>query len=722
MEEIIQVQNQYYILATSPLADIRSLSLKEGDTFIVCDRYGDILPIGLGEQGLYRDGTKFLSRYEFSLEGRKPLLLSSTVRRDNFLITSDLTNHDISLPGRPFLPKDSVHIFRGKFIFQNSLYERIRFHNYSTDEAHLTTELTFDADFRDIFEIRGITRKRRGEREVVIPSSGDTVVFRYRGLDGVVRRTVVRFSPPPHALNPGEAKYSVTLKPGEVAEIYVTVACLYEGEREDALPFPKAFEKLKEQIQSLRGGCIQVTTSNEQVNEWLDRSLSDLIMMLTFTEQGAYPYAGIPWFATPFGRDGIITALSSQWLCPQVGKGVLSFLAATQAKEENPELDAEPGKIVHEIRKGEMANTGEIPFGRYYGSIDATPLFVVLAEEHFRQTGDLPLIKSVWENILDALRWIERYGDIDGDGFVEYERKTPRGIIQQGWKDSHDSVFHADGTIAPGPIALAEVQAYVYAALRAGGRLAQALGFDALSDELNEKAARLKGKFENSFWDEDLGTYALALDGEKKKCRVRTSNAGQVLFSGIASPERARKVADLLMSDDFFTGWGIRTVARGEARFNPMSYHNGSVWPHDNALIGWGFLRYGFRDHFERLFAGIFSAATTFDMYRVPELFCGFPKRPGEGPTLYPVACTPQSWASASVFLFLRSALGLCFNVSRNEISFNHPLLPDFIRWVELKNVRMGEGSVSVRIERFRNDIVINVIEKDAPITVVVRK
>ncbi len=722
MKEIIKVQNHYYILATSPIADIKSLSLKEGDTFCVLDRYGDFLPIGLGEQGLYRDGTKFLSRYEFTLEGRKPFLLSSTLRKDNFLLTSDLTNHDIEREKNGFIPKNSVHIFRAKFILESTLYERIRFHNFSSDPVSLSASIQLDADFRDVFEIRGMKRERRGILTRKVDPKGRTITFIYEGLDGLVRITKVSFSPDPATFSEEGIGFTVDLRPGEEKEYFITVECRYLNEEKPLFSFQEGFDRLRRNIEHSRSKCVNIKTSNERMNEWIDRSLADILMMMTPTENGEYPFAGIPWFATPFGRDGILTALMAQWVYGELGRGVLSFLASTQARETEPEIDAEPGKIIHEVRKGEMANTGEIPFGRYYGSVDATPLFVILADEYFRQTGDLDFIKSIWQNILDALQWMSDYGDVDGDGFIEYERKSSKGLTQQGWKDSFDSVFHEDGSLATGPIALVEVQAYSFAAYLAGARLARALELDALSSSFREKAGFLKGKFESAFWDEELGTYAIALDGEKKRCRVTSSNAGQVLFSGIASSTRAEKVAKLLTSDLFFTGWGIRTIGKNEPRYNPMSYHNGSVWPHDNAVIAWGFARYGLREHFHRVFTGLFDAATTFDMFRMPELFCGFPRRTGEGPTLYPVACTPQTWACASVFLLLKSSLGLCFNFAKNELSLNHPFLPDFLDWVELSGLKVGKSTAHIMVERHRNNIVVNVIEKEGPITVVVRK
>jgi glycogen debranching enzyme len=442
----------------------------------------------------------------------------------------------------------------------------------------------------------------------------------------------------------------------------------------------------------------------------LCQSMADLNMLTTETPQGRYPYAGIPWYSTTFGRDGIITGLQMLWIDPRVAHGILKRLAFYQAKSVDPRADAEPGKILHEMRGGEMAALHEVPFEQYYGSVDATPLFVMLAGLYFERTGDEETLTELWPSIEAALSWIDGAGDPDRDGFVEYQRASEQGLANQGWKDSYDAIFHANGRLAEGYIALAEVQGYVFAAKRLAARCALRLGKPDKARELEAEAKELAERFEQAFWCEDLGTYALALDGAKQPCKVRSSNAGQLLFSGIAREDRARKVATDLLRPHFFTGWGIRTVAHGEARYNPMSYHNGSIWPHDNALIALGFARYGLKHSVAHLFKGLFDAATYMDLRRLPELFCGFRREKGRGPTLYPVACAPQAWASATPFTLLEAALGLEFDSRRGEIRLRNPRLPAFLNEVVLRELRLGPSSVDLRVRRHGEEVSLEVL------------
>jgi glycogen debranching enzyme len=463
-----------------------------------------------------------------------------------------------------------------------------------------------------------------------------------------------------------------------------------------------------------------VATSNPLVNLWLDRCVSDLAMLTTMLPTGPYPFAGVPWYSTTFGRDGILTALEYLWVDPSLGRGVLAFLAATQATQPDAARDAEPGKILHEARLSEMANTGEIPFGRYYGTVDATPLFLVLAAAWHKRTGDTAFIRSIWPNIVMALQWIDTHGDPDGDGFVEYARRSAEGLVQQGWKDSHDSIFHADGEMAQAPIALCEVQGYVYEGKLGAAQLAAAVGEAGLAQRLREQAQSLRERFQRAFWCEEIGSYALALDGGKRQCKVLSSNAGHALWSGIASPEHAARIIEGMALPGFFSGWGIRTIAGGQARYNPMSYHNGSIWPHDNALIAAGMARYGRNDEAMKLLAAMFDASLHFDSHRLPELFCGFARRHGTGPTLYPVACSPQAWSAASAFGFLQACLGLELDAATAQITLRTPHLPEFIDWIRLERLGVPGAQADLLLKRYESNVGIEVIRKDPQVRVTV--
>src|SRR3954469_11090678 len=700
-------ESPFYIPMTGPAARPRR-SLKHDDTFIVLDSHGDIGASAGGPDGLFNCDTRYLARLELVLDEGQPLLLGSSLRDDNSALTVDLTNPDVVRGGRIVLQKDMLHIVRTIFLWRGTAYQRIGVQNHGGNTVSFDLTLLFNNDFADLFEVRGERRPRRGVGSSKLLGPAD-VELDYSGLDGKARNTAMHSDPRPTRLATSTATWHLELAPQGVTSLFVAVSCNKPAGHRPVRFFRGLLAHRREMRRST-AGATSIETSNNIFNEVLCQSMADLNMLMTETPQGRYPYAGIPWDLTTFGRDGLITALQMMWPDPRFARGVLKRLAFYQASSVDPLADAEPGKILHEMRGGEMAALREVPFAQYYGSVDSTPLFVLLAGLYAERTGDDETLAELWPAIEAALCWIDGAGDPDQDGFIEYQRASEQGLANQGWKDSYDAIFHADGRLAEGYIALAEVQGYVFAAKRLAARGAARLGKPEMAARLEAEARRLAELFEEAFWCEDIGTYALALDGSKEPCKVRTSNAGQLLFTGIAREDRARKVATELLQPHFFTGWGIRTVAHGESRYNPMSYHDGSIWPHDNALIALGLARYGLKHSVAQLFKGLFEAATYMDLRRLPELFWGFRREKGRGPTLYPVACAPQAWASATPFTLLEAALGLEFDSQRGEIRLRNPRLPVFLNEVVLRELRLGPSSVDLRVRRHGDEVSLEVL------------
>lgn len=712
----VSLPDEHHIEVDKSLVDRPLHILKQNDLFAVFDNHGDFRGEENGPDGLYYYDTRFLSRLELRLGAKMPLLLDSVVLDDNGALVVDLTNADLhDAQGKHRLPRESLFASRLKFLWGNTAYERILLRRYIDLPQPISLDLLFDADFADLFEVRGEQRPRRGTMEAKVLDER-SVRFTYRGLDELERRTTLYLDPPPHSLTARAARWEVDLRECDRAAMFVKIGCTMGDEgAEEPPPPPAAYRQVRRSTRNRMIYMGRLTSSNELFNAVMNRSSADLDMLLTSTDFGLYPYAGVPWYSTVFGRDGIITAMQLLWIVPEIARGVLHALALTQATELNDAADAQPGKILHEMRDGEMARLGEVPFRRYYGTVDATPLFVMLAGMYYHRSGDIETVRSIWPNVLAALRWIDGYGDRDGDGFVEYCRATAQGLANQGWKDSFDSIFHADGRLAEGPIALCEVQGYVFAAKKAGAEMARALGDADLATRLDGEAETLRERFEERFWIEEIGSYALALDGHKEPCRVRSSNAGHTLFTGIASPERAARVARMLLGPKFFTGWGVRTIAVGEARYNPMSYHNGSVWPHDNALIALGLARYGHKAEVTKIFEGLFAAAA-YDAYgRLPELFCGFARRRKRGPTAYPVACSPQAWAAAAPFALLAASIGLELHHATNSVRLDNPAFPSFIDDLFLPEVRIGESRMKLRLLRSRGDVTVEIVARSGP-------
>jgi glycogen debranching enzyme len=720
MAEAHATADQFAILTEVERARAQSRVLMHGDSFAVFDQHGDVIPAPGSEHGLYHRGTRFLSRFELLIGNRQPLLLSSAISDDNVIFAADLTNPDTVRGDRVVVCSGVLHLFRSRVVWNGGWTESVRATNHGLEPFEVPLTFRFDADFADVFEVRGVRRASRGQR--LRDPDPSSLTLRYCGLDGLERRTAIRCNHPPDRVTDGSLLFLTALAPHASLEVEISVNCEVEreaaGERRQYADMVAA----RRHPAPADAGACSVLSSNHAFNRWLQRSTADLQMMIADTPYGPYPYAGIPWFSTPFGRDGIVTAFERLWADPSVARGVLNFLAETQATTVDDAKDAQPGKILHEMRDGEMAALGEIPFGRYYGSADATPLFVALTAAYYERTGDLPFIERLWPHLLAALDWMDRYGDPDGDGFIEYARRTASGLVQQGWKDSWDSIFHADGSLAEPPIALCEIQGYAYAAWTGAARLASARGDEAQAARWHERGATLQARFEQAFWCDDLGLYAIALDAGKRPCRVRSSNPGHCLFSGIAAPPRARRVAEALLSQSSFTGWGVRTVAAGESRYNPMSYHDGSVWPHDNAIVAAGFARYGLTSDAARICGAMFDLSRAVDLHRLPELICGFHRRASESPTLYPVACAPQAWAAGAAFLLIQACLGLTVDATARRITLAQAVLPEEIEWLRITNLAVGDASVDLLLTRHASDVGITVLRRTGDVAIVATK
>jgi glycogen debranching enzyme len=676
-------------------------ALKDADTFLVADTWGDLKG---GADGLFHQDTRILSRFALTVGQARPSRLSSGVSRDNVFFTAHVTNRPLPPMGGRSAPAGVLHIERRRFVWDRRMFERVRMVNHGVEDVLLPLAFDFAADFADIFQVRGTLRERRGKSSPP-RHDGRAVTFAYTGLDEVERSSCLSFSEPPARLTGSRAEFMFSLPMGKNQDLYIEcgpdlcVAPDARRWRQNAVAARLAMRRRRRRGASVRG------PRSPRFNAWLDQSRADIALLTTDLTTGPYPYAGTPWFSTPFGRDGIITAWQMLWLDPSLAKGVLTYLAARQASEVDAFKDSQPGKIMHETRGGEMSALGEVPFGLYYGGVDTTCLFVALAGAYARRTGDLDLIRALWPNLVAATEWMRDWGDSNGDGLIDYQRAAETGLSNQGWKDSEDSIFHADGRFPKGPVALLEVQGYAYAAWQAMAELGERLT-DGRAKAWHRRAEDVRQLVEERFWMEEDQFYAIALDGDGRPCEAIGSNAGHLLFTGLPTAARAEAVTRRLLGAEFRSGWGIRTLARGQPRFNPMSYHNGSVWPHDTSLGVAGMARYGERDAVALILAEIYGAASRFQM-RLPELFCGFEREPGEGPIAYPVACLPQAWAAGSVFLMLQAALGIEIDALARTVTLTAPSLPTGIERLTVSRLQVGDASVDLAFERVGDQVVV---------------
>lgn len=694
---------------------LNNLTLIDGKTFLSTTVAGDITPSGAPDVGLFHDDTRFLSRLELRIGGHRSVVLSSSTEK-TFASRIELTTGNITLRDSFDLPENTIHIRREQLLASGTFFDSITFENFNLSSIDFVVEISFDADFVDVFQVRGCARERSGHYfQPTVTRAG--ITFHYRGLDDVPRETEIVLNPPPNEFQGQTARWNLNLQTLKKFEINFTVIPRVGKElnrrrnQSRSFDYEASLRQRREAFSVWQRSSTQFESSNEVFDEALLTSLGDFHALQIPEGDQHIIAAGIPWFATIFGRDSILAAYQSLSLNPQLAMDTLRVLARYQGTQQNDWQDESPGKILHEYRTGEMTRCGEMPFGPYYGSVDATPLFLILLSETFNWTADEELVRELLPAAYRALEWIDQYGDLDGDGFIEYLRRSSRGLINQGWKDSWDANMHRDGAVAKPPIALVEIQGYVYDAKYRMASLMRAFGDIPTADRLKREAADLAKRFEKTFWRPQRGFYAMALDAEKKPLDVIASNPGHLLFTRILSKERARAVTNRLMRDDMFTGWGWRTMSHDEKIFNPLSYHRGSVWPHDNSLIAHGMALNDFREPALKILTALFQAALNFRDYRLPELFCGVQRGEFDEPVHYPVSCSPQAWASGAMFLILSSVLGIRPSAQRRELNIVNPVLPEWLDYLKIRNLRVGSNRVALDFSRSGDRTFCNVVD-----------
>jgi glycogen debranching enzyme len=688
---------------TASIAD--AIVIKDGDLFFLSEPDGSVPLDGHHGLGLYYHDCRFLDGCALTLGGVRPRLLAATAARGSGSI-AELTNPPIGTDGATIAGEDlGIRWERTVDAATLTLEDRIVVRNFGVASAAVPIALAWSARFEDVFAVRGMPPGKRGRLHR--PRWRDGVLtFAYDGADGIARTLAVHVSPAPRRTQGATARFELAVGAGQERAIVsrLVVGETRAGQAADASEQRPSRPARGDRADAERQWLSEhpsIRSNSLLLDAVVDRSLRDLRVLLTELGQRRFFAAGVPWYVTLFGRDSILAALEALAWEPEIAADTLRLLASFQGRDVDERRGEEPGKILHELRVGEMAHLGEIAQTPYYGSIDSTPLFLILLARHAAWTGELGLFRELRDSADRALRWIADYGDRDHDGYLEYRgSSTKGGLANQGWKDSGDAISNADGTLARPPIALAEVQGYVFAAKRALADLYRRAGDADRADALAREADALAARFDRDFWLRDRGFYALALQEGGRPADVVSSNPGQALWTGIVDPGRASATVARLMASDMFTGWGIRTLSTEERRYNPIGYHVGTVWPHDNALIGGGFRRYRHDEEALRVFAGIVEAAMHFEHNRLPEVFAGFPRKDYEVPVRYPVACHPQAWAAGAVPYLLETCLGLEPEAFERRLRIVRPVLPDFVRVIEIQRLRVGAASVSLRFER----------------------
>ena len=700
------------------IEDIRdALIIRERAAFLLTDPAGNVPPGNKQGFGIYHADTRHLSTYQFSLNGTAPVLLLSTAEV-GYAMEQVMTNPTMTTNEGRQVARGSVEIRRQR-VMADVVEERLRVTNFNSFPVTLNLLYEFGADFADIFDVRGYERERHGRMHS--PVIGErSVRYTYTGIDERDRATQVEFDAKPDYLDESSALFRVVLGRRESLSLSITIAL---DDHQPQITHTSRFDAVAAQHREWTEGCTQIVTDNEFFNRVIARSLSDVRMLWTENIAGeGYPAAGTPWFDALFGRDSCILATQMLAYRPDVARQTLRLLAKWQGTKNDPAHDEEPGKILHELRFDELSCAGELPYGPYYGSIDSTPLFLMLIAQYYEWSGDLRFVRDLLPAIRNAIRWIEEEGDPQGSGYLAYEKRSAKGLVNQGWKDSFDAVTHTNGTLAQPPVALSEVQGYAYAARRRLAPILDRLNETKLAARLRADAAKLYRQFNADFWLPEERFYAMALDGQRRAVESVSTNPAHCLWSGIIDPMHAPDVAARLLADDMFSGWGLRTLTGVSPRFNPIGYHLGTVWPHDNSIAAMGIKMYGFEDELNRVASALFDAAVAFPYFRLPELFGGESRSAHNSPVPYPVACRPQSWAAGAIPMITQAMLGLKAEAPERRLRVVNPRLPSWLNSVQVRGLRVGNGTVTLQYRRSGRTTNVEVQKSTGGIDVVVSK
>jgi glycogen debranching enzyme len=689
-----------------------SIVINEGTTFMVTDSRGNV-PNGT-PLGLFKSDTRYLNLYLLRVNGQELLPISHT--RKGYIARVSLINPAISADGR-MVPEGSLRILRTMSISTN-FYETISIKNTNDFPVKLEISLSFDADFLDIFEVKGISALKKGMRAIIKGEEGkNAILLRYKGFDRVIRRTELVFRPTPE-IRRDTANFNLEMAPYGTKEINVEAIMTMGSVPIIRQEYAEARKESEASYDRWQRGLTRISTDSEPMNNAIDTCIMDLRSLIINTKEGLLvPAAGIPWFDTIFGRDSLITSFQTLMLNPGLSASTLRYLTLYQGAGVDTVTEGQPGKILHEIRGGELASLYHTQYKPYYGSIDSTPLYLILLSEYHKWTGDDTLISALKPGAEAAARWIDDYGDIDKDGFIEYFHRPDQARLisldNQGWKDSNDSIVFSDGKLAEPPIALSEVQGYAYDARR---RFAALYPGSGVGKRMDAGSVPLKEKYNREFWMPEKEFFAEALDRDKRQVDSITSNPCRGLWSEIIEPVKARKLVGRIFQEDMYSGWGIRTLASSERAYGPRSYHNGPIWPHDNSIIAWGLKKYGYTEEANRIITSLIDACKYFD-YRLPELFCGYPRRKGHAPVIYHSTCSPEAWASGSIMLFLQTMLGL-YPDAPGGVLYVKPSLPEWINRVTLKNMVVGGERVSIEFKKVKGVTTFDIIGKKGRVRV----